>query len=304
MYSNVDFERQVLDLFNKYNIKPLYAIIPNLNNWEIRKDASIVKLLNNYQDKNIVDIGIHGYDHKDKLSQLSYSDQDFQIKKAKEIFFDCFENGFEIFCPPWNDINKMTMKLLYNNDIDILSGYLGEKTCKGIVNINCNCNVFDGPLGSLQEKIAIAEKSDNDVLLIALYHTSYDFKGKTLSDLENIIKLLKNRKNVEIRSFSEVYGNTKYSTLVKDSNLAGYYMKRFQYKTYIKCFLKLPIIKNIFNDKIQRLDVMFFSGEYTDIIGLYKSLHVYLVLIISVTIFVVSVALYYIIRRKKCMKSH
>ena len=120
------FERLV-QIFEKYNVKPLLAVIPdnqdeslkigkpNPNFWERIKELS----------KKGFTIGMHGYQHKlenknggllkispgSEFATLPYEIQFNKIKKGKEILE---KNGIktDIFVAPWHSFDKNTIRAL------------------------------------------------------------------------------------------------------------------------------------------------------------------------------------------------
>jgi len=195
------FEYKILKIFHKYKIKPLFAVIPETGGKNALTTTMVIAdSLRSWYDKGWIDIAMHGYTHekKWKFGTLPFKTQNYRIYKGKEILTNALGCEINYFCPPWNSANKNTLKALKENKISVFSGYLGEPEVGGMSYINCNCNLFDGPLCSLLDKINFAINSENDVLLVALYHTNYDFKEINLARLDSLLNHIKSFDKVKI----------------------------------------------------------------------------------------------------------
>ena len=126
--SDPNFELRVLRIFKKYDIKPLYAVIPALGGRNFKKDMSIVQYLQEWEKEGLIEIAMHGYTHKFHFSKLDYDEQYDHIKTGKYILQDALDIPIEIFSPPWNAANRNTLLALQANSINYFSGFLGESS--------------------------------------------------------------------------------------------------------------------------------------------------------------------------------
>jgi len=282
--SNVNFEHETLKIFQKYNIKPLYSVIPALNGVELKKGMPIVDSLISWRDRGWIDIGVHGYTHQYQFSKLLYDEQIKRIKAGKEIIENLFHPNNLIFVPPWNSVNVNTLKILEKTGFNVFSGYLGEKPINKMKFINCNINLFDGPLGSIIDLFPNIVNSKNDVLIVALFHTNYDFNKKSLKDLDSLLYFLSSQNSVVFSSFSDLIKTKKYSDFLRTVNSAGYYLKLFENNKLIKRIgLKLPILSNYIKKEINNIRENYWKGNYTKVEEIYRKVLIILGTLISLT---------------------
>ena len=101
---NIENFKRLIDLFNKFKIRPIIAVVPSNKDKKLKFSNSIYgdefwslirKLQNEYKWK----VGIHGYEHKyttsnsgllkinnfSEFAGLKYSEQFFKIEKAVKI---------------------------------------------------------------------------------------------------------------------------------------------------------------------------------------------------------------------------
>jgi len=264
--SDPKFEYEVLKIFRKYNIRPLYAVIPAHNGNILRYGMPIVDALRLWYSRGWVDIAMHGYSHKNKFSDLSYDEQLKRIKAGKEIIVKLFSVDTLIFVPPWNSVNKNTIKILEKTGFKVFSGYLGEKPINGIKFINCNINLFEGPLGSIESLFLEISDVKNDVFLVVLFHTSYDFNKNSLQMLNDLLRHLSTYDNVIFCSFSDLIKNEKYIDYLEKVNRAGYHLKILQKNKYIrKIALRLPVISEYLIQQTKLAEEHYWKGNYEDV---------------------------------------
>lgn len=286
--SNPIYEYDVLLIFRKYDIKPLYAVIPALGGDKLSSEMPIVDSLKSWHKKGWIDISMHGYTHDKAFTNFSYNEQYNRILAGKKILEDVIDIPVSIFCPPWNAANKNTLLALYKNNITSFSGYLGEKPIEGLNYLNCNCNLINGPLELMADKINIAKQSSNDVLIVALYHTSYDFREINLNQLDTLLFNTTKNEKVIIKSFSELLNeNNNFLNLVND---AGYRLKLLKYNKYIrKIFLKLPLFSNYCINQTKTAEEYYWTGNYSKVIDIYNEIMICIEVIILIFIIIISI---------------
>ncbi|MHA1342689.1 MAG: DUF2334 domain-containing protein [Promethearchaeota archaeon] len=267
------WEYKVLEIFRKYKIKPLFAVIPAIEGIELKEGMPIVESLRSWLSKDWIDIAIHGYTHEYKFSELPYDKQLKRLRAGKKIIDKLFSPENLIFAPPWNAVNSNTMKILEKIDFRAFSGYLGEIPNNDLKFINCNLNLFEGPLGNLSDILSNIEGVENDILLVILFHSSYDFNENSLAKLDSLLKYITSLDNVKVCSFSELIKDDNYKEFLKLVNNAGYHLKILKYNKYIrKILLKLPIISEYLVQKIKIAEKHYWSGNYEGVIQIYKEI--------------------------------
>jgi predicted deacetylase len=195
--SDAKIEEKILNIFWKYKIKQTFAFIPvrdekeNLNNDEKNK---IIKLLKRWNEENKIEIALHGYDHKKNIFSLgefkglSYERQLDKILKGKSIVAQTINADTNIFVPPWNQADEITIRACKTAGIEIFSGYLGEKESNGVTYVNSN-NVLFKPrkryyskkydIPVFEDVLRQAEKGMGTVFLVAIYHSRTDFRHES-----------------------------------------------------------------------------------------------------------------------------
>lgn len=258
------FEYQILQIFRKYNIKPLYSIIPALGDTILNKGMPIADSLISWYNKGWIDIALHGYNHKYQFASLPYQEQYKRIKDGLQILNNIFVDPPIIFVPPWNSANKNTIKALRANSLYGFSGYLGAPDIKNMIYINCNCNLINGSLGLFKDKLNIALQSNKDILLVPLFHTNYDFINHNINAVDSLFNYINKYGNkIQTISFSELMSNKVYKLLLYNNNKAGYTIKLLKYN-YI--YSHLLINYSLSNYIIDYLYIIYFKGYYIKII--------------------------------------
>jgi len=254
------FEYQILQIFRKYNIKPLYSIIPALGDTILNKDMPIADSLISWYNKGWIDIALHGYNHKYQFASLPYQEQYKRIRDGIHILENIFVDPPIIFVPPWNSANKNTIKALKANSLYGFSGYLGAPDIKNMIYINCNCNLINGPLGLFKDKLNIALQSNKDILLVPLFHTNYDFTNYNINELDSLLNYInKYRNKIQTISFFELMFHKEYKLLLYNNNKAGYIIKLFNNNYIYKyIFINCSLVNNIIN----YLYIIYYKGYY------------------------------------------
>jgi len=134
---NWDNFNLVVDIFNKYNIKPLLAVIPNIHDSELEaKYSSVPKFwqaVKDLKDKGWL-IAQHGYQHlyktreggllrihnKSEFAGLDFEIQRQMLESGKKILEEKL-GEINIFVAPAHSFDKNTIRALLTNNIKILS---------------------------------------------------------------------------------------------------------------------------------------------------------------------------------------
>ena len=279
------FEYQVLEVFQKYKIKPLFAVIPTIGDVELKEGIAIVDSLKSWQNKDWIDIAMHGYTHEFKFSELPYNEQKERLLTGKEIIDRLFSPENLIFAPPWNTVNSNTIKILEDINFNAFSGYLGENPNSKMKYINCNLNLFVGPLGSIKDVLSNIEVVENDILLVPLYHTSYDFNENSLAKLDSLLNYITSFDKVKIYSFSELITDGEYAEFLELVNQAGYHLKFLQNNKYIrKIALRLPIISEYLIQRTKTAEKYYWTGNYKGVNQIFSGIVIKFWIIVSLLV--------------------
>jgi|SRR6476661_682060 len=122
--------QRFFDLFDRYNIKPLIAVIPDNKDPKLQitePDPNFWDWVRSLQDKGYI-LAMHGYEHKyitDKPGMMKYnyrsefaglplSIQEAKIKEAQQIF-DREQVKTEVFIAPAHSFDKNTLLAIKRN---------------------------------------------------------------------------------------------------------------------------------------------------------------------------------------------
>jgi hypothetical protein len=287
--SDPQLEHQVLEIFRKCNIEPLYAVIPNLGGENLKSEMPIAKALRQWHDNGWIEIGLHGFDHEFNFATLPFEEQSYRISTGKEMLSNALDMDINWFCPPWNGANKATFRALRENSIQYFSGYLGAPPHADLTYLHCNSNLFHGPLGDLKSNIILNEETDRDVLLVALYHTSYDFDHPdSLNDLDFLLQFLHNQENVVMPSIPDYLANNSNLEFLKLVNNAGYRLKFLEFNKYLrKIFMRIPLLSHFLQIQIERARDYYYTGRYHEVISIHKGVVFYMgsaVVVVMITV--------------------
>ena len=305
--SDPAFEYKILSIFHKYDIKPLYSVIPVIGMKEFKEGLPIVDSLKSWFKKGWIDLAMHGYNHEKNIfdrgefDKLPIKEQNYKITEGKRILENSLKTDINIFCPPWNVVDINTLMALKQNNITYFSGYLGEEFIAGMIYINCNCNLFDSQIGLFNDSYKIAAKSNNVVLLIPLFHTSYDFQNNSIQKLDSLLSEIIKNQNVKIVSFSGLVKDQNYAGLLLASNEAGYHLKLLRPEKFInRIFLKIPFLSEYIINKRNTLKKEYFMGNYKNVTVGYEEIRLIIYTFVGISILIFLGVI--IIIRKKILK--
>lgn len=133
---NWDNFNRVVDIFNRRNIKPLLAVIPDIRDLELSKYSSDEHFWQTIKDLKNRDwlIAQHGYQHlyktreggllrihnKSEFAGLDFEAQRQMLKSGKKILEEKL-GEINIFVAPAHSFDKNTIRALLANNIKILS---------------------------------------------------------------------------------------------------------------------------------------------------------------------------------------
>lgn len=222
----------VFRLFREYEMPLLVGVIPaikGVNNFRLNNsvtnDKSKKSILNEMlQDSNFV-IGMHGYDHRNnsksalssEFTGLSYNEQKEKIERSQKMIMQKFGKKSEIFIPPWNTYDAITVKALIESGFKLISAArynfpeLASDNSMLFLPYTITFNDF------IKKYTRIVDNSVTDPLLVVMMH-QYDFieqnpeRGTiSVDSLEGILYKLAQNPNVRVLSFNDVIGKEDLS---------------------------------------------------------------------------------------------
>lgn len=108
-----------LDVLNKFIEKDAIlslGIIPSY----LGKDTKIVNKVIEGYESGVFEVAAHGYRH-DNFSQLNEFQQNQKLDAAQDKLNLIFGTGSQVFIPPYNAFDEITLSALANNNFNILS---------------------------------------------------------------------------------------------------------------------------------------------------------------------------------------
>ena len=108
-----------IDVLNKFIEKDAVlslGIIPNY----LGKDTKIVNKVIEGYESGVFEIAAHGFRH-DNFSQLNEFQQNQKLDAAQDKLNLIFGTGSQVFIPPYNAFDEITLSALANNNFNILS---------------------------------------------------------------------------------------------------------------------------------------------------------------------------------------
>jgi len=133
-----EIDRAIINLFVSREIPMVIGVVPlmskdvyNYNNTEyysLRDDEKRIKLLN-YALENNFQVSLHGLTHqrtreiiRTEFKSLSYNVQYDKILQGIKILTETFpDNKVEVFIPPWNSFDHITVKSVQNVGLEVIS---------------------------------------------------------------------------------------------------------------------------------------------------------------------------------------
>jgi peptidoglycan/xylan/chitin deacetylase (PgdA/CDA1 family) len=220
-------ESKVLHTLNNYGIKPIYSVIPALNNRVLTKKDAVIDSLRLWNMEGKIYLALHGYSHiKNKFNAgefkgKPYSEQYKDIKKGKAILDSLLYSDIKMFCPPWDQGDKNTVLACNKAGLTVYSGYLYASSVKNEIFFGATNNLFDGPLSSLKNALKYASEKKDGMILLSLFHSSYDYNEDGNSNLDSILSYIKTIPNVKYSSPDSVVSNS-HNILNKINNVYGH----------------------------------------------------------------------------------
>ena len=217
--NNYEFNKKLFELHEKYDIPISVGVIPFDENGKGSLDARETTLLIKYIKKGIVDVNLHGYNHKNNLPEEIDGASEF-YSMPKEIQMLWINRGkryletilgIEVtgFIPPFNTYDNNTLNVLDSLNFNYISS-----ACYGLIpRKNLNENIKHIPYTCLLkdfEKINLSENENS--CYIVLFHES-DFEEKaSFSKYEFLLGKLSKSSLTNFVSLSKLSKLNKFSS--------------------------------------------------------------------------------------------
>jgi len=206
-------ESKILHIFNSYGIKPIYSVIPALNNRVFTKNNAVIDSLRLWNIEGKIFLALHGYTHiKNKYNAgefkgKPYSEQYQDIKKGKGILDSLLDSDIKMFCPPWDQGDQNTVIACNKAGLTVYSSFLYATSIKNEIFFGTTNNLFDGPLSSLKDALKYASMGKGGMILLSLFHSYQDYNENDSSNLDSVLSYIKTIHNVKFLSPDTVVFN-------------------------------------------------------------------------------------------------
>ena len=219
--SDVEHERQVTDMFDRYGLCQTLGVIPlqcegRLTDWTVRRQVPLyenpkmVEFLSEYAARSGSEIALHGYTHKlNRLScpsrrehfefeGLDIDEQEEMIARGTEMLVESFGTKPCTFIPPWNRLDRNTVLACTRQGYKIISSGPFTPVEDAIVSLGMNCEL--GTFPSLFEK---AQTTGRLLVLVINYHSRYLTGEKELASLEKALSMCACSPTTEVLTLAE-----------------------------------------------------------------------------------------------------
>lgn len=204
--SNVEHERRIAGLFERYGIPQTIGVIPlcpgrtRHNPYDdiaipLGSNPEMVAFLRDYVARSGSEIALHGYTHRSNLlsrpsrreyfefRRLSLSEQSERIRRGIELVENTLGVRPVTFIPPWNRLDMNTIHACAANGIHVVSSGGYSPTVEDIVSYGTNCGTDDLP-----DLIRQARRRKGQVFLNVLYHSPTTRSDEEIAMLERALE--------------------------------------------------------------------------------------------------------------------
>ena len=247
--SNLDHEKRIFSIFLKYNIPQVIGVIPYVSEncstcidqkfYHISLAPEIISYFSELKKNGILEIGQHGYQHcsnylhemgyngLSEFSDLLYSEQFEKISSGKAILESTFNQEIDIFLPPYNRYDDVTVNVLDDLGFTILSGGSGIINSQTMSIINRNASFSE-----LRAYLALRE-NDLPPYFFIMYH-SYEIKNDhDFVLLDSTLMIARNNPKIKFSTLSNF--NRQFHEQIRAIELLNVRLKEHLYKKWY-CF--------------------------------------------------------------------
>lgn len=222
--SDTEIESEIIDIFRSIDVPITLGVIPytfvgdasdGTTQDVIPLTAEKAEILKAGLEEGILDIGLHGYTHKNnnpdqssEFAGLDYETQVEKLTKGKSHLENSLNTSINIFLPPWTTYDSNTLRALEELEFSTISAK--KKSGEVIETSTLNFLPFTCLLSDLKPGVHAARKiSYNQPLIVVLFH-GYDFVENdeangsiTLQEFSDLMNWVASQDDVAIISMSE-----------------------------------------------------------------------------------------------------
>ena len=240
--TNIIRESVIVNIFNKYNVKPIYAIIPKSHGNLLESNSAVTDSIRLWIKSKKIIPALHGLTHirnrfnAGEWSKLPLVEQTMMIKEGKDYLDSLLQTEINIFCPPWNQADRNTILACKSNNINYFSGFLHAPLISGMKYINSTSDLFEGTLGTIEKAFEIANKSEFSSKHILMFHSSYNFNNDNLYKLDSLLEYLSNSQTHVLIDYND-------EVLTENLNINELIFTQFEFIN--NKYYEMRIIKNL-----------------------------------------------------------
>jgi peptidoglycan/xylan/chitin deacetylase (PgdA/CDA1 family) len=235
--SDVEHERRVAAIFERYRVPQVLGVIPNCcaegfreirgtKNVPLADNPAMVRFLRDYAARSGSEIALHGFTHRtNPLSNparreffefrgVGLEQQTAWIRQGTEMIEQALGVRPLTFVPPWNRLDADTLEACARAGYRIVSAGDYTMTHPGLVSIGTDCAVADFP-----RRIAIARDAQQPVLIRVLYHSRTTRSESELGELEVAVRLAAEEAGCEVVTLSQAA--ERHAELARAANAAA-----------------------------------------------------------------------------------
>lgn len=239
--SDAVVDNGLIELFGKHGLCCTFAVIPRVTEGNYRDpqpreslalDDTRRQALAAAAQAGIVDVALHGYEHRSnglgmphsEFRGLEYAAQSDKIRRGRALLEAIIARPVLSFVPPWNTYDEGTLKALDDNGICCLSANRYGPVIDTIDTMRFLPITVE--LADLESAVQAARASDDDDPVIGVLMHPYDFRESgdqraqvDLSELERKLTWLKQQSDVTVASVTALAtGSTAFDIARYASN--------------------------------------------------------------------------------------
>ena len=235
--SDLDHERQIFALFERYGVPQTIGVIPNISTTmldekkcggrrSLLENPPMVEFLRDYVARSGSEVALHGFTHRTnrfsspvrrdffEFQQLPYDEQLQMIREGTAILEQAFGERPVTFIPPWNRLDHNTILACQQVGFAIISAR--AYTAAPEMMFCCGTNSDPVAFAAMWK---LAKQSQREVLLTLLFHSNTTKKLEDMQRLSQILETVSSDPECRCMTVAEV--TRKWPDRVRIWNEAG-----------------------------------------------------------------------------------
>jgi hypothetical protein len=287
--SDVDHEREVATIFERYGIPQTLGVIPlyttasehdakNNSLISLGENRPIVNFIKKYAERSGSEIALHGYRHQTnrfsrpwrreyfEFKLLNLEEQEERIRKGTEIIFQTLNVLPRTFIPPWERLDLNTLLACKKNSYKIVSAGIFTPVLDELISFGANCDIENFP--SILRQV---EGSKGRLFLCINYHSGKIRRQREFESLKKAVSLAAETPECKVVTISEAV--SLYPNEIRLLNEAGkdsasqetvFDPVRGRAMIYRKVFPFLPQAENL-NSSYKKAKELYYQGMYDEV---------------------------------------